>query len=145
MSARNDIFNAAYRNDVKAIREVVAEGVDPNAQHPGAGALPLQLACQSNSLAAIAALLDCGADPAREFTRVSRVDARTFATHVPLMYVQSVQAAKLLLDAGASVEGRDELNWSPLVWDVAAGNRDLVDFLMQLLSEFRGLLPSGIC
>ena len=40
-----DLAELAYNNDEMGIREALARGADPNAPHPQAGTLPLQLAC----------------------------------------------------------------------------------------------------
>lgn len=126
----NELFDAAYKNEVEKIRVAIGEGADPNAQHPRSGTIPLQLACQANALDAIRVLLDLGAKPGLRFTRVSRVDGRVFANHVPLMYVESDQAAKLLVDAGADIDPRDELDWTPMARSAFAGNVDVVRYFL---------------
>lgn len=127
----NELFDAAWDNDVTAIRRAIANGADPNKQHPRAGTLPLQLACQNDATDAIKELLDAGARADAVFTRVSRVDERLFADHVPLMYVQSVAAAKLLIDAGAKLESHDARGWTALVYAIFGGKEELTSYLLE--------------
>ena len=126
---KHDLFESAWKNDVAALRRALATGADPNEPHPRAGTLPLQLACQGNAIEAIEVLLGAGAKADAVFTRVSRVDGRTFANHTPLMYAESVEAAKLLMSAGAKLEVADEKGWTAIVWAAHAGNLPLTVFL----------------
>jgi len=126
----SDLFKSAWKNDVAALRRALAAGANPNEQHPRAGTLPLQLACQANAIEAIEVLLQAGAKADAVFTRVSRVDGRTFANHTPLMYAESVEAAQLLVSAGAQLEVADEKGWTALAWAAHAGNLALTAFLV---------------
>src|SRR5262245_59975626 len=126
-----DLFECAYENDVDGLHRALAAGAVANDAPPRAGTLPLQLACQGNAIAAVKALLDSGATAAAVLTRAPRVDGRIFANHSPLMYAESVEAAKLLLDAGADLEVADERGWTALVCAAHAGNLALVRYLLE--------------
>lgn len=126
----NDLFEAAYNNDATAIKVLIANGADPNAQHPRAGTIALQLACQANALEAIEALLSGGANADAVFSRMSPVDGRSFGNHTPLMYTESVAAARLLVDAGAELDREDSKGWTALVCAAHAGNTELFCFLL---------------
>jgi len=126
-----DIFEAAWKNDPEGILAAVANGADVNAQHVRAGSVPLQLACSADATAAIKALLECGANPSRVFTWISRVDGREHRDKTPLMYVESCEAAQLLLNAGASVNAADGRGWTPLVCAAHAGDAKLVGLLIE--------------
>lgn len=130
-NAEDDIFDAAYKNDFERISRLINQGLDPNDQHVRAGTLPLQVACQADALDAIHALLEGGADPRKCFTRKSRVDGRIFERHVPLMYATSVEAARILIDAGAHLDDADGRGWTPLVYAAHAGNVQLFDFYVE--------------
>lgn len=123
-------FRYAAKNDSRSLRRAIEGGVSPNALHPKAGTLLLQTACQFDALDCIRVLLDMGADPSMRFTRVSRVDGRVFKDHVPLMYAENAETAKLLLEAGAEIEARDEKQWTPLVYAVNAGDVERVRYLL---------------
>src|SRR5690348_13609810 len=86
----NDIFKAAWGNDVETLRRALGAGADPNKPHTRSGTLLLQVACQGNAVEAIRVLLAAGAKADAVFTRTSRVDGRVFVNHTPLMYVESV-------------------------------------------------------
>ena len=127
----NDLYEAAFKNDSTAITALVAAGADPNAQHPRAGTLPLQLACEANAIDAIETLLKCGAHADAVFSRVSRVAGREFGDHTPLMCVKSMAAARLLLDAGAAINRADNKGWTALVCAAHGGDNELVAFLLK--------------
>lgn len=123
-------FSYAAKNDGRSLQRAIEAGVSPNALHPKSGTLLLQIACQFDALDCVRALLDMGADPSMRFTRVSRVDGRVFKDHVPLMYAENVETTKLLIEAGAEIEARDEKQWTPLVYAVNAGDVDRVRYLL---------------
>jgi ankyrin repeat protein len=125
-----DLFRGAWDNDVAAVRAALLAGADPNEPHPRAGTLPLQLACQNDALESIALLLEAGARADVVFSPVSRVGGGVFANRTPLMYVQSVEAAGRLLDAGASLESADGKGWTALVWAAFGGKLALVRFFL---------------
>jgi ankyrin repeat protein len=125
---------------VPGIRAAIAGGEDPNGQHARAGTIPLQLACQGNALDAIRELLSAGADPSRKFNRLSRVDGRFFGAHTPLMYVDSKEAAALLLDAGANLDARDAIGRTPLACAIQKGNTVVFEYLMARGARTDGLI-----
>lgn len=111
------IFEAAFKNDPVLIRKLVKEeGLDPSLPHPGAGHTPLQLACEADSIEAIATLLELGVDPNQKFTKVSKVDGREILKDATaLSCVVSAEAAALLINAGAQIDVIDGLGMTPLV------------------------------
>jgi len=125
-----DLFNSAYSNDIESLQKALAAGADPNQPHPRAGTLPLQLACQGDAVEAIKVLLAAGAKADMVYSWTSRVDGRVFANHTPLMYVKSIEAAQLLLDAGGKLEQADERGWTVLVKAAHAGSVELTAFLL---------------
>lgn len=126
----NGLFDAAFRNDVHALSREILAGADPNAQHPRAGTLPLQLACEANALDAIRLLLESGANPSLAFSRQSRIDGGRYINWTPIMFVMSVEAADLLLQAGADLEAEDGLGWTALVHAVSGRNVPLVGYFL---------------
>jgi len=46
------------------------------------------------------------------------------------MYAENVETTKLLIEAGAEIEARDEKQWTPLVYAVNAGDVDRVRYLL---------------
>lgn len=137
------VFKYAAKNDSQSLKKAIDEGIDPNSLHLRAGTLLLQIACQFNALDCIEVLLVAGADPSKRFTWVSRVDGRTFKDHVPLMYAESVQAARLLVGAGADLEPRDEKGWTPLVYSANAGDIERFKYLLSCGSDPSVLISYG--
>jgi ankyrin repeat protein len=127
----SDIFSASYSGDTKAIENAVANGVNPNAQHPRAGTVPLQLACQGNAVESVKVLLRLGADPNLRFTWKSRVDGRVMSAQTALMYATSVEIASQLVAAGGDLNARDGEGNSPLVWAIYRGNSDLFRWYLE--------------
>ena len=127
-----DLFKAAHDNDLEAINLAIGvEQQDVNAQHPRAGTIPLQLACQADAIDAVRLLLALGADASRVYTHVSRVDGRVFRDRFPLLYVQSAAVARVLLDAGADINAADGNGETVLASAVLRGNIDLCRFLLE--------------
>lgn len=125
------LFAAAYGNDVEALAREIRAGADPNAQHPPAGTVPLQLACEANALDAIRFLLENGANPSLSFSRQSRVDGRWFLNWTPLMFALSVEAADLMVHAGADLEAQDGQGWTALVHAIRGKDVPLVSFFLE--------------
>ena len=127
-----DLFKSAWENDVAALRTALAAGADPNKSHPRAGTLPLQLACERNAIESIDVLLEAGARADVVFSPVSRVNGGFFSNRTLLMYAQSVEAARRLLDAGAGarLEVADGNGWTALVWAAHGGSLELAAFLV---------------
>lgn len=126
----NALFDAAYRNDVDALAREIRAGADPNAQHPRSGSLPLQLACEANALDAVRFLLEAGANPSLSFSRQSRVDGRWFLNWTPLMFALSVEAADLMVQAGANLEAEDGQGWTALVHAIRGKDVSLVSYFL---------------
>jgi ankyrin repeat protein len=126
----DSIFKAASKNDSDALRKAIEGGIDPNIPHPKAGTLLLQTASRANAIESMKVLLDGGADPSRTTTRKSRVDGRVFENHVALMYAASADAARILIEAGAQVEAKDEKHWTPLAYAAHAGDVERFKYLL---------------
>lgn len=98
------IHEAASRGDVAAVREALAEGVDPNLIKEGQ--TPLQ-STQSVEVAAV--LIDAGADVNRP------VASGRYAGLTPLHLASTPEMAKLLIDSGANIEAGNAVGQTPLV------------------------------
>lgn len=62
MSTDYEIFNAAERNDSKALKRLLDSGLDPNVRDYDRGATPLHLAANKGHIETIELLIDAGAD-----------------------------------------------------------------------------------
>ncbi|UCD74295.1 MAG: ankyrin repeat domain-containing protein [Phycisphaerales bacterium] len=102
----------------------VRDGLDPDTRD-GTGVPLLGLAAQYGDLPLVQALIDAGAD-------VDAVDTRTGRT--PLMQAaegNQVEAIRLLLNAGASLEAKNKIGGTALSWATGFGKaeavRELID------------------
>ncbi|HEV7934038.1 MAG TPA: ankyrin repeat domain-containing protein [Actinomadura sp.] len=116
MPGSHDLYAAAALNEVDRLRELLAQGADPN-QTDEDGFTPLHLACQEWSVDAVRELLAAGA----------AVDAATEGGYTPLI-LASFRAAgrdeviELLRLAGADLSRADVHGHTPL--DIARLTRD---------------------
>lgn len=62
MSTDYAIFNAAEKNDSRALKKLLDSGIDPNVRDYDRGATPLHLAANKGHVEAIEILIDAGAD-----------------------------------------------------------------------------------
>jgi ankyrin repeat protein len=129
----NELFNLAYRNDVKGLVNAIEAGADPNLMHSRSGHTPLQAATQVDAIEAIKVLLQLGADPNKRFTWMSRVTNRVLRGRVALMYACSRSAVNALVAGGASVDLADAEGRTALACSIEAAN----------LQAFQALLAHG--
>lgn len=126
----NRLFGSVFRNDRKSVELCAEDNLDLNMEHPASGQTPLQTACEVDALASIEALLQCGADPNRRFTKISRVDGRVICSNsVALMHVTSVEAAELLLRFGADSTIKDDASLTAVDWAKHDSNFQLAEYL----------------
>jgi len=132
----HDVMSAAYSNDVQKLRALIESGASPNLVHPVGGNSLLQAACAGNALDAMRYLLESGAEPDQHITQISRVSGHTICKDATaLMYVQSIEAAKLLIEFGADPHIVDGDGKSPKDW---AKSRDLAE-LEEFFANFKNL------
>ena len=116
---------AALQGDLRALRQLIARGVDLNQQHGGLTAL---LAATRDSWhgrpEAVMTLLANGAD-----ARTADNDGNTPLHHAARSTDPAVAA--LLLDAGAHVDALNQEGFSPLGIACASGNWRLARFLIE--------------
>lgn len=125
------LLEAAAANDVERIRRaVLEERQDPNAQHPRAGTIPLQIACETDSLGAVHELLALGADPNLSFSRNDRVMNRILRNHFPLLYAASQEVATALIRSGADVNRQTEDGDTALSWAILKMLPEVVEILL---------------
>lgn len=116
---------AALLGDLRLLRELIARGVDLNAEH--AGLTPLLAATRDSwhgRPEAVMTLLANGADPRR-----ADAEGNTPLHHAARSTDPAVAA--LLLDAGAQLEALNAEGFSPLGVACASGNWRLAKFLIE--------------
>ncbi len=133
--APKDIWSAAKRGDVKAIRQLAGDGADVNAKRSTlstSGFTPLHYAVSGEHVEAIRELVRCGA----------KIDAREDQGGTPLLHAVShhtrTEVIDTLLELGADINRADKLGNTPLEAAASLGFGDLVRHLLE-----RGAKPSG--
>jgi len=119
-----DIWTAAAYGDLDALRGHVERGASLDGEEPIYGQSPLGWAVIGNQHAAVAYVLDAGADPSARYR-----DQNT-ALHTAAFFGRA-EAATQLLDAGAEVNARNVHRETPL--DSMRHNRRTTEFIAGLL------------
>lgn len=126
------IFKAAYENNAGEVKRlVIQEGVDLDVTHPMGGFTALEAACQQDSLKVISVLIELGADVNKKFTKRSVVDVGKILgeSETALAHCNSVESARLLVDAGAELNAFDGSGRPPIFWAANRSNIELFCFL----------------
>ncbi len=118
------LADAAMRQDVDAVRGLIARGADPDAAH-GDGTTALHWAAQHGDVEVVALLVDAGAN----------IEARTrLGSHTPLHVAsRSAQAAavRALLGAGADTSAVTTTGATALHFAAGSGNATAVAALLE--------------
>jgi len=131
---------AAERNDAAAVRRLLSNTVDPNADQ-GEGRTPLIFAAQKGAIEVMEALIQGGADVRRRADSGQNAAAwRNDDALIAACQVGAVDAAKFLLRSGAAQdievmsEYRDHGTWvkcNPLLVSSMAGHAEIVRLLLR--------------
>ncbi len=119
-SGKTRLHDAVESGDLAAVERLLREGADANAiwDRGGFGWTPLSAAVHGDHAAIVTCLLAAGAK------------TRQRGARPPMLNVESVAVAKLLLDAGADLRARDDLGRFPLATVIdLQGPLDLARFL----------------
>jgi ankyrin repeat protein len=126
LGARQDIFAAAARGDLAAVRGLLDRDHALIASHAADGWTPLHLAAHFGQAEAVQQLLEAGASID---TRSTNQAANT-ALHAALAG-QSLAATELLLAAGADVNARQYGGFTPLQAAAQHGDLALIELLLR--------------
>jgi caspase domain-containing protein/ankyrin repeat protein len=121
-SGHDDLGDAAYADDLAAVKAYLARGADIDARDRD-GDTPLHLAAIKAGPAVIAALVAAGADP-----NAGSTDGNT-----PLFNAAengNLPAVKALLAAGGKVNARNKDGHTPLFYAIDQGHRPVVEVLL---------------
>ncbi|WP_019141013.1 ankyrin repeat domain-containing protein [Noviherbaspirillum massiliense] len=121
-SARDDFFHAVRFDDVRGLRSLLAQGVDPNLAEPSRGESGLIVALREKSMKVFAVLLD---------TQDIDVNAQARNGDTALMiasYLGNEPAAEALLARGAQV---NRPGWTALHYAAASGSDGIVQLLLK--------------
>ena len=132
------LMTAARTGDADTVRVLLARGADANTRESLRGQTALMWAAANNNTAAIHALAEQGADVHARTDNPSRSPGRTFSSapatgFTPLLFAVRgghVDAAGVLLEAGADVNDTVSDGQSALVVAAANANWELAAFLL---------------
>ncbi|HYO91939.1 MAG TPA: ankyrin repeat domain-containing protein [Pyrinomonadaceae bacterium] len=117
------LVKAVSKNDLAAVRELIAMGVDVNVVDKDIDYTPLMQAVDNGNQEIVQALLDAGAE----------VDAISRSGMTALMMADkdtSVEIVWTLISAGAKVNRRSEQGFSPLTYAAIQGNASILQALI---------------
>ncbi len=117
------LLQAVWKEDISAVKELLAKGADPNAKS-AIGTSPLHGAAKKSEVEITRALIAQGAD----------VNARDQSGLTPLMAAASanqIHNMEALLAAGARVDAKDDKGFTALMWAVVQGFPQGVEVLLE--------------
>jgi len=125
------LFEAAlWDSGAEAIANLVKAGADPNCEEVNTGRTPLYVACMSDRVRVIEALLRHGANPNKRFTYRSPVDERVETDAVAILYASSSEAVNALAKAGAEIDATDANGTTALMRAAFNGKVEVVRALL---------------
>ncbi len=128
------LVDAAYRDDITAVRALVTAGAKPDA--PNAfGANALAMACMNGNSAMLTYLLDSGASAESESSDEPVLVTAARAGHA--------DCVEILLNKGADPDANGNNRQTALMWAAAAGHEKVVALLVQKGADVSKQLGSG--
>jgi ankyrin repeat protein len=121
-----DVFEAATVGDLDRVRALLDEDASRATEFSADGFTALHFAAFFGQPAAVALLLERGADPAA----VSKNQMRVMPLHSAAA-VRDVESARLLLDAGAPVNAKQQDDFTPLMEAQQNGDVELERLLRE--------------
>ncbi len=137
------LMTAARTGDQETVRLLLERGADPNAREALRGQTALMWAAARNNVAVVHVLAEVGADISARTDNPSSARGRTFASapttgFTPLLFAVRgghIDAARVLLDAGASVDDAVSDGQSALVLAAANANWEMAAYLLDRGAE----------
>lgn len=148
------LLRAARAGEVGELSRLLAEGVPVDARderRATRGWTPLMLAAQGGHLEVVRALLASGADPAlldgppdRAARWVGEEGGEGLLLgRSALSLAVHVEVARALLEAGAPIEVKDALGWTPFLLACRSGQLELVQLLAEHGADLKKKGPDG--
>ncbi len=123
LNAQTPLHDAASRDDLAAVKQLLKDGANPNAVTREGGVTPLSLACVNGDADLIGVLLKAGAN-----ANVPLTDGTT-----PLMAAASsgsVAAVRVLLENGAAIDAKESHGQTALMFAAGRNRAEVIRFLI---------------
>lgn len=130
----NRLVDAAYQNDITAVRALVTAGAKPDAPN-SLGANAVAMACMNGNAAMLSYLLESGAS------------AESVSSGEPVLVTAAraghAECVALLLDNGANAKSAGSKGQSALMWAAAGGHGEVIALLLKKGADISEQLASG--
>lgn len=119
------LYLAARSGHLPVVKMLLARRANPSSQNRDTGFTPLHVAGEYGHVAIVRVLLDAGVQP----------NVRNYRQQTPLWQVSwqkrstDVEVARILIDAGATIDAPDKDGWTPLHIAVRHGNLPILTHL----------------
>jgi ankyrin repeat protein len=135
LAADSPLHQAVYRDDLPAVKRLLAQGADARATNHY-GVAPISLACRNGNAEMLELLLKAGADP-------NTTSAGGETALMTAARTGKVRAVRLLLEHRADVNAKERRGQTAIMWAAAEGHTDVVRALIEAGAEFKTPLDSG--
>jgi ankyrin repeat protein len=130
-----DLVNAVRAGDMAKISALIASGADVNERDRAGGKTALHWAAKGGNRAAMETLVAAKADP--------NVKDRQGRTPLWGAVETDLEVVKFLVEKGADVNARDQINSTPLLWAAGFGKPETVAFLLSKKADVKAADDNG--
>ena len=130
-----DLINAVRASDLAKISALIASGADVNERDRAGQRTALYWAAKGGNRAAMEALVAAKADP--------NVKDRQGRTPLWGAVENDLASVQFLVEKGANVNARDQINSTPLLWAAGFGKPETVAFLLSKAADVKASDDNG--
>ncbi|MFM1803598.1 MAG: hypothetical protein RL136_477 [Planctomycetota bacterium] len=130
-----DLINAVRAGDMAKVSALIASGVDVNERDRAGQRTALHWAAKSGNRPAMEVLIAAKADP--------NIKDRQGRTPLWGAVETELETIKFLIEKGAQVNARDQINSTPLLWAAGFGKPEMVAFLLTQKADVKATDDNG--